>query len=69
MKGNTTRMVTATVAVLGGVAAISTIVAVFVRANSPKAKSNRLVGLCDGAINELERRMADSGVIHLRRSA
>lgn len=62
-------MVTFAVAIVGGVAAVSTVVAMFVRANTPVAKSGRIVDMCDHAIHELEQRIQESGIIPLRRSA
>lgn len=65
-----TRMVTATIALLGGVAALTTAVAIIrARNNSPKARSGRILDVCQSAVNELEKRLNDHTVIRLSRSA
>ncbi len=65
-----TRMVTATIAFLGGVAALTTAVAIIrARNNSPKVRSGKVLDVCETAINQLEKRLNDHAVIHLSRTA
>lgn len=70
MMEKNTRMVTAAFALLGGVAALTTAVAILrARNNSPKVRSNKVLSVCETAISELEKRINDHAVIHLSRSA
>ncbi len=66
MNGSTSRKVSAAIAVVGSVAAIATILAVWhKKANSPESRTGKLLNLCESAVDELDRRLT----VNLRQTA
>ena len=69
MNGINSKKVSAAIAVVGSVAAIATVFALWHnKAKSPEARTSKLLNLCESAVDELDRRLSET-VANLRQTA